>query len=604
MTTLQVHLMMLGLGILVFLLLAGVYGKRQIQRKSKPWISILAGIAIAASPFSRLWHNPFNGIDLLTQSLLISALCLLALLLLSLLRIPYRAIRRSRVRRQNSKAHALFEEHASTVGLTAIEINADSLSSAHAEITTENDVLANDIKTTDQKSPANGDSATPESAGSNMSMFNSSTYSDPLRSSRNANEVTLDKSRSPDTENMEKHLQPSDQIELSDIDASSDQASTATQDMPAIESVLPKKSHRDGTAQLDKTISDTSAANDRSSIEIDADFDSELHDITSADSLVTPATHSLLAEEALSTPSIPNDEDGLDLSETEQLFAEIRSQHSELELPDDKELKDATQRVAIEELDFDSTLVTGEKNDQQARDNHAIEINDDLIEEAEVVDVDNTNMEFGNDLTGEYAHPNERSSSTTNFIDNTTAEDVDLPETLGEAMIAAKVSTLSVQTQISNLEDSIGEVDVIRENQASVANDSFKSQQSALEQKNALLTCEDETRKAAESVIAAQNAIIDKVKREQAVADSLLRKERHRLQLMQQEVERSKKMARSAALLARKAAVAQQEIRNVAKREQNARLKSQESTRKAVTIARNAISALAAEERKRGITRH
>jgi len=74
--------------------------------------------------------------------------------------------------------------------------------------------------------------------------------------------------------------------------------------------------------------------------------------------------------------------------------------------------------------------------------------------------------------------------------------------------------------------------------------------------------------------------------------------------LLKGEVERSRKMARSAALLARKAAVAQQEIRSVAKREQTARLKSEESTRKAVNIARNAINALAEEERKRGLTQH
>ncbi len=631
MTTFQVHFLMLGLGILAFLLLAGVYTKRTIHRKRKPWLSIFAGMAIAASPLSRFWREPGQGIDLLTQSLLVSAICLLALLLLAMLRGPFRALRRANKRRRLAKR----DNRSLNNGLTPIVIDAESRTAVPSASSTTAAMSISDGNSVDTNSTVpDADAKIPVASKSNVPMFDAKTYNDPLRSSYSSTEpngstqVTQDKSKS--TEFTDATLTDS---KHNGTQTSADQANTATQSVPEIESVLPSKSNGIGTAQLDKEISDSNAANDKSSEERHTTVDTSVSDnagshktadkqdvnetddvqntvndrtpieLAGDDELVTPVSHSLLADEALSTPTLPNDNDGLDLSETEQLFAEIRSQRDELTLPDDKELKDATQRVAMDDLDFDSTLVTADSNNADGA-HSQIEYDKELIEEAEVLDVDDTNLDFGNDLTGEYAHPNERSANAINFVDNTTAESVDVPETLIDALIAAKVSAASVQAQISSLEESIEEIDAMRESQASDAIKNNKNLESALEQKNALLVSEDETRKAAESVIAAQHLIIDRARRKQVLAVTLLKKERQRLQDLQHEVERSKKMARTAAQLARKAAVAQQEIRNVAKREQNARLKSQESTRKAVTIARNAISALAAEERKRGFTRH
>lgn len=533
MTTLQVHLLMLGLGLLAFLLLAGVYSKRSPvhHRSGKPWVSILAGFVVAVSPFSRFWRDPFNGIDLLTQSLLVSAIALLALLLIALLRSSIKGMRKARYRREHiPKAQPTNK---GSGGLTPISINADSTDDVTPEI------AVNQFAST----PETDKEITP------TRIYDAQTYHDPLRN----------------------------------------QPQTLASD------ALPTKAYRDETKQLDKTISDSNAANDQSTA-VNADDDP----------LVSPINHSLLAEEELNSPSLPVDEDKLDLSDTEQLFAEIRSQRTEVELPDDKELQDATQRATREELDLDTSVINENVISQKSvvtEDKSGSKVELSAIEEAEVLDADESNLEFGNDLTGEYAHPGP-STRPMHFIDNTTAEEVHVPETLADAMIAVKVSAVSVQAQVSSLEDSISQLDGIRDEQTKQAVATLKDHKQLLEKKEALISSEDEARRAAESVIAAQSATLAQAKRQQALADSLLAQERQRLKLMQEEVERSRKMARSAALLARKAAVAQQEIRNVAKREQTARLKSQESTRKAVTIARNAISALAAEERKRGLTRH
>jgi len=613
MTILQVHLLMLGLGLLAILLLAGVYSKRKSARSGKTWISILAGVVIALSPFSRFWRNPFNSIDLLTQSLLVSAIGLLALLLIALLRAPYKSLRRGRKSRKNIQAtQAAQKENAD---LKPIIINADNTKSIEINAATKT--------TKDSQDSANVLSAESQTVTKdNTPAFDPATYRDPLRpaTKSNAVEVTQDKSQTgPITQKIEtaatdkfKRVDQTSETTGNTPNADSDQANTLNLDLPEIESVLPKKTNGNGTAQLDRTISDSNAANDKMSsdsaiVEAAQKADSVTTESDQVD-LSNPATHALLAEEELTTPTLPADDDRLDLSETEQLFAEIRAQHAEVELPDDKELADAKQRTAMEELDFSSTLVTEDRTREPLMASASNTSKDDVIEEAEVLDVEDSTLEFGNDLTGEYAHPSTQTSTQTapplNFVDNTTAEKVQVPKTLGDALVAAKVSAVSVQAQVSSLEDSIGALDGARDTQAISANNSIKEQQAALEQKEALLISEDEARRAAESVIDAQNAVIESAKRQKVLADSLLKQERQRLRMMKKEIDRSRKMARTAALLARKAAVAQQEIKNVAKREQSARLKSQESTRKAVTIARNAISALAAEERKRGLTRH
>ena len=178
------------------------------------------------------------------------------------------------------------------------------------------------------------------------------------------------------------------------------------------------------------------------------------------------------------------EEDSLDLSDTEQLFAEIRSQQTEVELPDDKELKDATQRMAMDELDFDSNLV---EQDELSGTLVSSKTDYDQIEEAEVVDADDSNLEFGNDMTGEYAHPGAQSSKSPAYVDNTSAQALPVPETLGDAMLAAKMAAVSVQSQVSNLEDSISEVEELQTKQAMTSTTTLNDQHAVLAQKSALL---------------------------------------------------------------------------------------------------------------------
>jgi len=579
MTILQIHLLMLGLGLFVFLFLSGVFSNRKsYSRKLRRqwWMGAFAGIAVAASPLSRFWREPVNNADLLIQSLIVAAICLLALLVFALLRFAFKAIKNRSAKNAESdvqNATTSTQENAST----PIVINADG-ADTDLDITrlaaTSEPAVTVDRSGRQSKNQSSNATAKEDNAltldpitqdKSEQSALAATDHTDSIELNTDAdlsNETILGGNKAPDTVNDKDHV-------LED-----DQAKTTKLELEEVESVVNMRANRDTDLQLNDAYRPTSAANDNSGT----------------------------ATQALGVAANA-DEDNLDLSETEELFAEMRQKNTEVELPDDEELRKAKADTEFDELDLDTQLI--QDKPIKSIDETILNDSEQNIEEAEMVDLDETSLEFGNDLTGEYAHPGEASPTINQEIESEALEPtVEVPDTLDDAMLAAKASAGSLRMQVSILEQSIVQLDDLRDATINAQSANSEHQDLLLKQKDSLTRSEHEARQAAESVIAAQSALIEQAKRQQSLVNSLLQDERTRLQSLQREVDRSKKMARTAANLARRAAIAQQEIRDVAKREQTARLKSQESTRKAVTIARNAISALAAEERKRGITRH
>ncbi len=630
MTILQVHLIMLGLGVIAYLFLAGLFSNRKSHSKRlrrQWWMGAIAAIAVIASPLTRFWREPASGIDLLTQSLMVSAIILLALLLFALLSYPFRKLFGGR---RKTEAHtdsgfiqpvqhspALAKNDSTPIVIDANQTNASHVEHKHetvrpasAEVTIDrsmpnanNDTAATNhhedaVKANNKQDVASGHNETIQAFADadrapdihlNPDDIDDLRTSKPMHNAINAEETELEIELLDD--NSRDTVKVADETHIS---LHEDQFNTRELNPTEIESVVPMQSKHDATQRLDEKFSRSIAANDNSKGGLDT---------------LRKSDESTLQ---ISDAAIPAQEDKLDLSESEQLFAEIRQQSNELQLPPEEELRQAKANSAIDELDLDTQLI---QDDKQRADAKSASIETDSIEEAEVVELDSEALHFGNDLTGEYAHPSASASDIGSTqttaraasIGNQTQQAV-VPETLDDAIIAAKASAVSLQAQVSDLENSITELDDLRDATMDATIDAAQvtaeHNHMLIKQKDTLLKSEDAARKAAESVIAAQSALIDRARRQQALVNRMLDDERKRLGQLKQEVVRSRKMARSAAHLARRAAIAQQQSRDVAKREQMARLKSQESTRKAVTIARNAISALAAEERKRGITRH
>lgn len=308
--------------------------------------------------------------------------------------------------------------------------------------------------------------------------------------------------------------------------------------------------------------------------------------ITDSSNLAFLENLDLLIDENKKSQVAPQDlqDTDLDLSETEELYADLIAQGVDVELPENEDwIADFDESVNLD----DSLLLADEHLSS-----HDLESDQPIID-GELLNAEieaDSAMSFGDDATGEYAHPDDLELSS--------------PETLEEALKIGKEQALAMQENVDVLNNKLVELQSVHKD---ITEEQFKSQLTSAQmiiKRDELLDHEASARKAAEAVITAQRTVLNKTKNHQLKIGHLLLKERKRLALYRVDAERSKATARQAAALARKAATTTQAIRDVAKREKLARVRSQQSAKRAVDIARNAISALAAEERKNARINH
>lgn len=594
MTTIQVHLIMLALGILAYFFLAGpLRNRKSSSRRLRRhwWMGVFAGLAVAISPLSRIWLQPINGLELFAQALLIAAISLLVLLVIALLRNPVKSLVKgeSSTSTEISEAQAAYEleQQATLEALEApspssqpIIINADGVSEASGLAAESGLALPSNDATLDR------------SKGYSRSLLRRETIS-----SDEDNEDNNETSHADDTLSQSDLRFDSMQSASASQDESTELYKTdrvdALDDIVGLDTVHVSES---ASVNIPDELSHSLAANDNNSQTDQVDLELEEEDL----------------EEFLSATMV-NDE--LDLSEPEELFADFRQQNAEFELPDEAEYQFAKDQTIVEEVDFDSDLVHEVEPLAMDADslNHSNELSltNENIEDAEVVEVEDIELGFDDELSSEYSRPADPTPAIIPTPTNTLAAAMtagsnanakQLPATLEAAIVAAKETAATLQSQVTSLESSITELDDIRDLTIDATLDAAivekEHTDSLLEQKEELLRSENAARNAAESVITAQNTLIEKAQRQEALVSAMLDEERSRLAALQAEVARTKEMAKTATTLAKRAVIAQQQTKQVAEREFSARRKSEESTRKAVGIARNAITALAAEEKK------
>lgn len=285
-------------------------------------------------------------------------------------------------------------------------------------------------------------------------------------------------------------------------------------------------------------------------------------------------------------------EEQLDLSDSEQLFNDMRNDIQSVELPDSEQwLNDAdlTDDVDLSE----DTLVRDSMDITQNNDVKDTTVETDAILEAELIDDDeaidpDATLNFGDDTSGEYAIPETAGEGYAAFEE----DELVIPQTLDEAMVTAKQSAADLQAQVDKLEVGLASFDSLRDQQYVDASHDQLLQADSLIKRDSLLQVESETMAMQDNIMVMQRKLLRKTARRQQLVSALLKQERRRLAIQQEEIEKARRMARQAAIVARKAASAQQLIQDVAKREQTARIKAQSSAKKAMDIARNAVNAL------------
>jgi membrane protein implicated in regulation of membrane protease activity len=284
----------------------------------------------------------------------------------------------------------------------------------------------------------------------------------------------------------------------------------------------------------------------------------------------------------------------LDLTATERLYTNSRQQPVELALPENRDW------LAQEEADAatDKAIATEPVASPQSL--------PETISDAEFTepgnDLDNT-LEFGDDLTGEYSHPALAYSPPDDTAGDSTPSTTEtpLPTTLEAALENARSAATTMAYQVTELQHGVAELNSIHHACAVEQCTDQLAQANTLHHRQALYAAISETYAAAEAVIAVQHKLLEETTAQRKLIAQKWRLEHARVTVHKQEVDRLREMARDAAQLARRAALAQQNIRDIFIREQTARLKSEKSARRAVRIARNAITALTAEERKNRI---
>ena len=552
MTLIQIHLLMLALGLLACLFVAGSAKTKKSKqgttgKSSKPWgLALLAGIIVAASPLSRFWRSSADMLELLTQSLLVAAIGLLALLLFALLRRPKRRATRESGKQQNKE---LLPAVAGVASLAPIVIDAERRDHTSIE--------------TNQADELNAHSSS----------------------------VTVDKSKPTNTE---ASISVAEELHIADVadDLKSADAVNVAENLNNSDAVneLQMPDALDVQEGLNGTHVDTAkeGLNLQNSVNMSDTLNLVEHELPD----IQNSAFSMETDEQ---------QEEFDLSDTEEIYSQLREQRTEIELPD---VNDWTADISTDDdIILDENLLlkddlpnieaTNANSDTSVIRLSALE--QEQIEDAEMIEVDDDtqdqSLQFESDLTGDYARPMASIQEAT-------------PDTLNEALLLAKQSATELHQQVEELESGLAQLGAMQTSisEEQTANQTLQAESN--KEKDKLIDAEDKARNAAEAVIAVQSHLIEKSKKQHEVINTLLHQERLRFAAQQAEVERTREIARKATNLARKAANAQIAIKEVARREQAARVKSQEAMRKAVLIARNAISALAKEEQKRGITRH
>ena len=506
----EIHFLMLVLGILAGLFVAGRF--RRASKRRNPYIKsvrhwpigIATMLVIALSPFSRFIPSlPFN-LSLLTQSFLFSALGLFIIVLFDTIVKSFRT--------RGEEPH--YRPGAGHINTNTVQRQSYQ------------------------------DTAAPNQLQAIQTQRTESQH----------NAVTVDKSTNAINEST---VSDAMQNELSETMTAASQTAEPIQD-----------SLDEAKAELANTTTET-------------DVTKELQN---------------LGEELTATAE-PVQE--IDLAEQAAEMDSIRKQlNDDVVLPSDNSWQETQTELDLtqEMMPKDSPLASTDESGIETA----------AIEDAEVV-AEQSVSEFRNDITGDYNSPSHSYTQSVTSDDMSEADEElntdipAIPETLQDALKVSKDSTEKLQSKIDTLDTNLRELTQLQTSTAQLAE---SRAQEMLERKQALVQSQDETQAAAESVIEVQTALLKRARRQHELVALKLEQERKELAAQRVEILRTRAVAQKAALLARKASQAQQATRDIAKREQNARMASQEKARKAVLIARNAISALAEEERKRGLTRH
>ncbi len=290
--------------------------------------------------------------------------------------------------------------------------------------------------------------------------------------------------------------------------------------------------------------------------------------------------------------------DALDLSDSEELYQAMRDAEAELDLPEDStwlndeletELKDRDPNDIIDDSDKDAM---GEE-----------------IEDAEILAID---LEADTDATTADLPFSE------DFEIKTDSADIDLGPAIPDSVAAlnAKLESLTLEDALSaqrqsiarlsndtdTLADRLTEWRKLSDSQEQTAWQASLQQGQTVQHQQQRILAENNFRRAAVELIRTQRDVMRQLMTQIGTLGEQREEDLASLTNLQETSLNQRRLARQAALLARKAAADKQAVLVTLRQEQNAHARTQSAAKRAMDIARNAVDKLAQHESRLGLS--
>lgn len=170
--------------------------------------------------------------------------------------------------------------------------------------------------------------------------------------------------------------------------------------------------------------------------------------------------------------------------------------------------------------------------------------------------------------------------------------------TLTSAVKTLSDEVYSAEAALQQMSSFLDEEATHRSKQNRLLEQTIAERSKTISQQQTQIVDDAEIAKASDDLMSEQTREINRARTYSEKLEALLVANQERLEAQRKDLDKSRAMARNAAILARQAAVAHHKAKAIADQEKQVRHRVEQKAKKAVQIAENAISALAREEQR------
>lgn len=334
----------------------------------------------------------------------------------------------------------------------------------------------------------------------------------------------------------------------------------------------------------------------------------ELVDPTVESELLTPNVPAEVV--SLAERRVQRDDDraanALDLSDSEELYQAMREAEADLELPDEPSwLNDTIDGELDDQEHWDDAMhiALTKALDDDIVDAEILSISGDIDHAQPVADIDDT--------TGDRSEQLERSEPSVpghvQFVSITQTGlpdgSVTKPETLDAALQAQRDTVVQLKNNTNTLADKLNAWSKQADAQEQKAWATTLRSGQAIQQQSERINAESRFREAASELINTQRDVMTQLSSQINNMGQQRKKDLATLTALQKDAINQRRLARQAALLARKAAADKQVLSGRLSQEKQHLERTQAAAKRAISIAREAVDRLAEHERRLGISK-